>query len=145
MKDSIYSRILNGIKNGIETPNGNRPFNLFDYYMITNMSLSYLASRARAIYRNEDNAQLVRDFANQNRSRDTDKNSKDILKINYQIGEYKFTSEEVKQLYNYMDEIGVPHYVYLFSLGLRMYLNGEFPFKPEIVKLDTKLKKTKKR
>lgn len=130
--------VIKYLKDGVEEYGLNRPFDLIDYYMITNMSLNDILRLSKDVVTKEEHL-LLKKFVNQNIS--GEKNNPSVIKqimsemviMNYQKDkkglpipgtEEIFSNEEKEKLINYLRRNNIPINLKTYNIVFRKYKNG---------------------
>ena len=100
-----------------------RPFDMLDYYLLTNMSLKEFVRKAKEF--NIDVTGVKRFFFENRVISDLLDETPYIMQMIYIINNKEITLEQKKLIIEYLKGINAPVSISLFRLAVKKYLNGE--------------------
>lgn len=115
--------IANAIQNGIkEEDNATRPFEIFDYYALTNLSLESMESISKNL--SATDARVLRAFAAKYKN-GRKVNIKDELESTFIIKNHTVTEEEKLEVFDYLKKHNMPMTTIVYSQAVRRHINGK--------------------
>jgi len=117
-------KIIDGLKNGVLDSRTNkiRPFDILDYFEITDLNYSNLVNYTHKILQKQD-LQLLKDFFVKNQIIKI--REKEILNSKFIIKNQEIKTEDKIEIINYLNSINAPLTLKLLKVAFDRYLNNE--------------------